>query len=350
MALYTMSNDSIEAVAPTTFMAENLRERDDLQRLLRDHIEVIVDDALVISEEYGNWEGSHRRIDLLAIDSSGNLVVIELKRTEDAGHSELQALRYAAFISTMTFDQAATAFREYKQKRGIDNGDAEVEMRRFMGNPEGEFNFNRSVRILLVANDFSHEVTASVLWLNSQGLDITCIRMQPYRHKAGEPLLLDVQQLIPLPQAANYQIAIREQEQERKIAKSAARDLTKYRLVTDLGSFENLSRKDLMLHVVKAANARGVSIQKILECVPWRTKNMFFPIEGPQLTAQQLREKMPFAISARYFTEDDNLFFEEEHTYALTNKWGDQTERAVNAIIAACPTPSGISYSAEDPV
>jgi hypothetical protein len=171
--------------------------------------------------------------------------------------------------------------------------------------------------------------------------------MQPYRHKAGEPLLLDVQQLIPLPQAATYQIAIREQEQERKIAKSAARHLTKYRLVTDLGSFENLSRKDLMLHVVKAAKTRGVSIQTILKCVPWRQKNMFFPGEGPPLTAQQLRERIPRTLAPKYFLDDDELFFEEAHTYALSNQWGDQTERAVNAIIAACPTPSGISYESE---
>jgi len=32
-----------------------------------------------------------------------------LKRTEDGGHLELQAIRYAAMVSTMTFDQAVSA-------------------------------------------------------------------------------------------------------------------------------------------------------------------------------------------------------------------------------------------------
>jgi len=31
-------------------------------------------------------------------------VAIELKRTEDGGHMELQSTRYAAMVSTMTFD------------------------------------------------------------------------------------------------------------------------------------------------------------------------------------------------------------------------------------------------------
>ena len=38
---------------------------------------------MVISEELSEWEDSRRRIDLLRLDQSANLVVIELKRTEN---------------------------------------------------------------------------------------------------------------------------------------------------------------------------------------------------------------------------------------------------------------------------
>ena len=51
------------------------------------------DDLYVLTEEFGEWEESRRRIDLLAIDKQANLVVIELKRTDDGGHMELQAIR-----------------------------------------------------------------------------------------------------------------------------------------------------------------------------------------------------------------------------------------------------------------
>lgn len=44
---------------------------------------------------------------------AANLVVIELKRTEEGGRMELQAIRYAAMVSTMTFDQAANIFEQY---------------------------------------------------------------------------------------------------------------------------------------------------------------------------------------------------------------------------------------------
>lgn len=51
------------------------------------------------------------------------------------------------------------------------------------------------------AADFSKEITTSVLWLNDQGLDIRCVRLKPYRDNDGN-VLIDVQQLIPLPEAA----------------------------------------------------------------------------------------------------------------------------------------------------
>jgi RecB family endonuclease NucS len=46
------------------------------------------------------------RVDLLAIDANANLVVIEIKRTTDGCHMELQAIRYAAMVSAMTFERA----------------------------------------------------------------------------------------------------------------------------------------------------------------------------------------------------------------------------------------------------
>src|SRR3546814_14859597 len=82
-----------------------LQERRDLQRLLRENVAVIAPDTLVIAEEYGEWDDSRRRIDLLGIDRDANLVVIELKRTEDGGHMDLQAIRYAAMVSTMRSEE-----------------------------------------------------------------------------------------------------------------------------------------------------------------------------------------------------------------------------------------------------
>lgn len=112
MPIYEFAQAGINRLETTTFSLVGMHERG-LQRLLREQVEVISPETLVIAEEFGDWEESRRRIDLLGIDKEAKLVVIELKRTEDGGHMELQSIRYASMVSTMTFDRAADAFGDY---------------------------------------------------------------------------------------------------------------------------------------------------------------------------------------------------------------------------------------------
>src|SRR3954454_16860116 len=113
MPIFEITPSAIRKLSETTFSAAGIRERADLQRLLRSNVEVISPDTLVISEEFGDWEDSRRRIDLLGLDRDANLVVIELKRTEDGGHMDLQAIRYAAMVSTMTFEKVVDLYAAY---------------------------------------------------------------------------------------------------------------------------------------------------------------------------------------------------------------------------------------------
>ena len=116
MPLFEITADSLVQVPSSTFAAEQVLERVDLQRLLRARIDAVAGDVLVVSEEFGAFTDARRRIDLLGVDREGHLVVFELKRTGDGGHLELQALRYAAMVSTMTFDDLAEHYEPYLAK------------------------------------------------------------------------------------------------------------------------------------------------------------------------------------------------------------------------------------------
>lgn len=208
MALYEITAENLHEIKPTSFETAGVRERFDLQRLLRSQIEVIAPDTLVIAEEFGDWEESRRRIDLLALDRDANLVVIELKRTEDGGHMELQAIRYAAMVSAMNFDQVVDTYQRYLPKHGKTD-DARSAILKFLNWEEPkEDAFAQDVKILLASANFSKELTTAVMWLNDRGLDIRCVRVIPYQDNGR--VLIDVQQIIPLPEASEYQIQIRE--------------------------------------------------------------------------------------------------------------------------------------------
>ena len=215
MTIYRMTGDSIEAVDETTFASVSVSERGDLQRHLKRQVEIISPDTLIIAEEFSDWEDSRRRVDLLGLDPDGTIVVIELKRTEDGGHMELQAIRYAAMVSTLDFDRVVRIFESYLKANGDDRDAREVLDGHL--DDSNEDSFAQDVRIVLASAEFSRELTTSVLWLNERGLDIRCVRIKPYGDR--ENLLLDVQQIIPLPDAQDYITRFKEKQQKEREAR-----------------------------------------------------------------------------------------------------------------------------------
>ncbi len=343
MPLYEFVSGSLAEVPGTTYAALGLREREDVQRALRENIKIISPDTLILAEEFGNWEDSRRRIDLLGLDSNGCLVVVELKRTEDGGHMELQALRYAAMISTMKFEQAVDAHRTYLLSQGLPADTAEKRIRDFLDIPEGPVAFSNQVRIVLASADFSKEVTSAVLWLNAQGLEITCFRMRPYSFRGG--VLMDVQQVIPLPEAAAFQVAIREKTMELAAAEASGRDFTRYRVQTSIGEFTNLPKRRFIYHVVREAVRLGVTLDDIRDAVPWKRSNLFASAPG-ELSGVQVMAASPGKSSRRYFCEDDEVIHVNGHSYLLTNQWGIRTEEAVDNIVKLLPQDHGLVYEA----
>lgn len=286
MAIFEMTQHEFVELKPTSFSDVNIREREDLQRLLRCNIGIIDKELLVIAEEFGEWDDSRRRIDLLAVDRDARLVVIELKRTDDGGHMDLQAIRYAAMVSTMTFERAVEVYQKYLRSNDSDK-DAEDELREFLSWQVGdEKTLDSDVRIVLVAADFSKEVTTAVLWLNDRELDIRCMRLKPYRD--GERVFVDVQQVIPLPEAAEYQVRVREKNQVERQAKRVKRDLTKFDVSLNGQIFANQSKRMAMLRVVRHLYENEVHPERIAKTLTWRNDNLFVSVERAETMPSSL--------------------------------------------------------------
>jgi hypothetical protein len=224
MALFQMTPNSFKTLEKASFADLKVRERDDLQRLLRSQIQVLGDDLYVLTEEFGDWEDSRRRIDLLAIDKEANLVVIELKRTIDGGHMELQSLRYASMVSAMTFERAVQIHSGFLERLGDQANESQNRILAFLGWEEAdEENFAPDVRIILVSEDFGKELTTAVLWLREREINIRCVRLTPYKDE--ERCLIDVQQIIPLPEVNDYQVQLRVKEQVGRRKRAERHDL-----------------------------------------------------------------------------------------------------------------------------
>jgi len=130
LAIYKVEDNQFKELEHTKLETEKIYEVKDLQTYLANSIQIIGDDLLVIATEFSDWEDSKRSIDILCIDKDANLVVIEIKRSNE-GHMELQAIRYAAMIANMTFDRAISTFQTYLEKHSKEL-DAKKELLRFL--------------------------------------------------------------------------------------------------------------------------------------------------------------------------------------------------------------------------
>ena len=258
--LYEMNDKSLTGIDRTSFHEERIAEAD-LQEALREHPEFIEDGLFVIADEFTDWQDAWRYIDLLCIDVDGKLVVVELKRG-DGVHMELQAIRYAAMMANFSTQSIIEGHARYLRDKSIE-GFAEERIRDHLGlgvNEEISIATERP-RIVLVSEDFNKEITTSVLWLNEMGLDIRCVRVRSYRHEGS--LLLDIDQVIPLPEAQDYLVMARDREQ----AARAGTLLTSQNSVPGTSEFEELiealpleqqERFDGVLEFIKEIGAAGL--------------------------------------------------------------------------------------------
>lgn len=313
MAIYSFENKAFQKIDETNFNNEGILERQHLQAALKTQIDIVAPNCLVISEEFSEWSESQRRIDILAVDREANLVVIELKRTDTGEFMELQALRYAAMVSTLTFVRATEIYQKYLHTVGSETS-AETALLDFFGWEEPqEDDFASDVRIILVSANFSKELTTSVMWLNERNLDIRCVRLIPYRYH--DKLLVDAQQIIPLPEAESYQVKIKQQSEERREARKSSKDRTHY-----LFNGSEYNKRKLVLAVIKDWISRHSpkDFSELLQAFPQETRGggMFVPLSE----AKAIYERQ--GIDRHFLGEDEIIQFSDSSQYVISNQWG----------------------------
>ncbi len=270
---------------------------------------------------------------------------------------DLQAIRYAAMVSTLAFDRIVSVFAAYL-KSISQKGDPERLILNHLGweNP-GDGEIAGKVRIVLVSPDFSSEITSAVLWLNDQGLDIRCVRLIPYR--LDTQVLLNIQQIIPLPEAADYMVRLREKkDEERKLTgrRQQNRDLTKYSIATKSGDYSNLPKRRAIFLIVRELINQGIHPTQIQSALPVNQPLRFYRLAGNlewddfrEAAKQQSNSGGPIFNERRWFREENDLIFVQGETFAFSNQWGSRTEECMNSLISAFPD-CGISFLASDPL
>ncbi|RCR71273.1 hypothetical protein [Larkinella punicea] len=222
------------------FISLNIWERRHIQEWIRQAPEVLGEDLLVVSTEFNRFKNSDDRLDILALDRKGNLVIIELKRDGYAGFADLQALRYAAMVSSMRLEILLPYYITYQRQANchdIDSDSALEQLREFVTEKESFEELSDKPRIILCSEGFSTELTTTVLWLNQHGMDISCVSIKP--HKVGEQIIIVPNKIIPLQEAKQYLIEIQQKEEAKQQVNSRSKRPTTMKVLIESGRLKS---------------------------------------------------------------------------------------------------------------
>ncbi len=213
MYLINKDQNNIEKLEEITFKSAGFKERQHLQEWIAKNPESIGESLLIIQKEFAGFDDTNERLDLLALDKKGNLVVIENKLDDTGRDVVWQSLKYASYCSSLTSQDIENIFNDYLKKQGSKES-ASTLLENFFDNEDykEKLNTGNSQRIIMVAAEFRKEVTSTALWLLNYGLTIQCFKTTPY--KLGEKLLLDFAQIIPIKEAEDYIIKVASKNRE----------------------------------------------------------------------------------------------------------------------------------------
>lgn len=226
--MFTVNHQTnrISPVRTKKFSELGFTERKHLQEWLAHEPSALGEELLIIQKEFDGFDDTRERLDLLALDKDGNLVIIENKLDDSGRDVVWQALKYASYCASLTKAQIVEIYQQYLDRYEPVAGEvdllntpasASARICEFLDAPdldELKLNLGNSQRIMLVAANFRKEVTSTALWLLGQGISIACFKITPY--SLGEQLLINIDQIIPTPEAKELMIGINAKEAEEK--------------------------------------------------------------------------------------------------------------------------------------
>jgi hypothetical protein len=191
-----------------SFCELGFQERRHLQEWIANEPAALGEDLLIIQKEFAGFSDTYERLDLLALDRQGSLVIIENKLDDTGRDVTWQALKYASYCAALTKNDILRIFQEHLD-REEPGAKAEERLCEFFEASDVEdvtVNSGFTQRIILVAARFRTEVTSTVLWLSNFRLRVQCFKVTPY--SMGDDLYMNVEQIIPTKDAEEFMIGL----------------------------------------------------------------------------------------------------------------------------------------------
>lgn len=108
----------ISELPKQTFSKLGIKEREHLQEWIANTPNILGEELLIIQKEFAEFAETRERLDLLALDKKGSLVIIENKLDDSGSNVVWQALKYVAYCSTLKKSEIIEIFQKYLRDSG----------------------------------------------------------------------------------------------------------------------------------------------------------------------------------------------------------------------------------------
>jgi hypothetical protein len=129
------TNNRINKLSVKRFADLGFQERTHLQEWIAKAPESLAEELLIIQKEFDGFDETRERLDLLALDKEGNLVIIENKLDDSGRDVVWQALKYASYCSSLNKAQIVEIYQSYLN-RFNSGGDAQAQICEFLEVPD----------------------------------------------------------------------------------------------------------------------------------------------------------------------------------------------------------------------
>lgn len=259
-SMYTINEEknNIQEIESRTFHEYGIREREHLQEWISKTPNCLGEELLIIQKEFDGFNDTNERLDLMALDKSGSLVVIENK-LDDTGRDVIwQSMKYISYCSTLTKQQIKEVYQMYLDRTAPGENAENNLVEFFDGMLYSELSLNEEdQRMILVAGKFRKEVTSTAMWMLSHGIRIQCIKVTPY--KLNDNLILDIEQIIPIKEAEEYIIKMAVKTREEKENKGTSKNLQDLRKQYWMKLLEKFNRISPLYRNVNPTNSHWLS-------------------------------------------------------------------------------------------
>ncbi len=138
------------------------------------------------------------RLDVLALDTQGNAVIIELKRGKLNDPVDMQALRYASYISKWKYEDFENATQNFFGKTGDPEFNFNALYEAFCENAGVDEvpDINTEQRVVIVGSAVREKLGSVALWLYEHRIDIKVIEVQAF--KDGNDIFIEPNTVVPI--------------------------------------------------------------------------------------------------------------------------------------------------------